>query len=605
MKTNLRLRNPTLLLLVVLFTFIQQEAHSQDLNKLSKKELISTLEYTTNRIPILQNEIDILKNKIDSISNLNKQLSNSRFELENKFNQLEKSNSFLIKKYEYKIDSIEKLINKRDSVQQENKLIDYSFHLEELFAPGGSTQLPNGYYYLALDKIVLRDRWVYDYEEKSSITNVPEILSVDSIKFNQVVPGQQVNKDFYPLVYRQFTSKSLSLNSNIIHIQNGLFASIININKPTYNYTFTLQKTNQNNDELKNNDGRPTYKLVFNGVEGNDYSSIQLKDKSTFKQVQWPIFFVGNEAYIALNYEQNELLGYLFSNSHRQPNNYNAKGGTNYYCFDKSGRTIVINENNLSNLHYSINTSDLVLSGSDLLISRNDRFCKDGSCKLYVPNLIFLYKVHKVNVANWKQPNYDSTIQNCIVGKQVWMNQDLRTLSYQNGDFIPRANNEREWDDFNRTRTGCFKVLGNGSFVYNYYAVKDTRGLLPDGYRFPTKEDAKQLMNYAKTLGNFSASALVTYPIYEEFELIGGGLGGVWRLPNFKTDFNAGPGGYSGINYETSGNCSFFWISNLNQLPDQNSWGYMSLGMCSQDLGGIEHLENPENFGFSVRPIRM
>jgi uncharacterized protein (TIGR02145 family) len=80
-----------------------------------------------------------------------------------------------------------------------------------------------------------------------------------------------------------------------------------------------------------------------------------------------------------------------------------------------------------------------------------------------------------------------------VIGNQVWMEENLRTTHYRNGDTIPDVADSTDWDelfsgawcDINNQYTNA-AVFGH---LYNWYALSDPRGLCPSGWRIPTDDD--------------------------------------------------------------------------------------------------------------------
>jgi hypothetical protein len=89
------------------------------------------------------------------------------------------------------------------------------------------------------------------------------------------------------------------------------------------------------------------------------------------------------------------------------------------------------------------------------------------------------------------------------IGNQVWMKQNLNVDEFRNGDPIPEAKSAEEWRnayEYNQP-AWCYynNDPSNGSKygkIYNYYAVSDTRGLAPKGWRIPRLEEWEELTNF-------------------------------------------------------------------------------------------------------------
>lgn len=82
------------------------------------------------------------------------------------------------------------------------------------------------------------------------------------------------------------------------------------------------------------------------------------------------------------------------------------------------------------------------------------------------------------------------------IGNQIWMASNLDVDVFANGDKIPQAASQAEWDLAGKDAKPAwawrgFKA-GNGAApgrVYNWYAVVDGRSLAPLGWHVPTREE--------------------------------------------------------------------------------------------------------------------
>ena len=87
------------------------------------------------------------------------------------------------------------------------------------------------------------------------------------------------------------------------------------------------------------------------------------------------------------------------------------------------------------------------------------------------------------------------------IGKQEWTNSNLKVTKFSNGDLIPLAQNDEEWDKLGKERQPACAYFAydskNGEklgLLYNWYAVTDKRGLAPDGWVVPSTKDWKLLL---------------------------------------------------------------------------------------------------------------
>ena len=88
------------------------------------------------------------------------------------------------------------------------------------------------------------------------------------------------------------------------------------------------------------------------------------------------------------------------------------------------------------------------------------------------------------------------------IGTQTWMTENLNVSTFRNGDPIPQAKSNEEWDlaDENKQPAWCYyendpKNGNKYGKLYNWYAVNDPRGLAPAGWHIPTDAEWTTLEN--------------------------------------------------------------------------------------------------------------
>ncbi|NCC74284.1 MAG: hypothetical protein EOM06_12940 [Sphingobacteriia bacterium] len=185
------------------------------------------------------------------------------------------------------------------------------------------------------------------------------------------------------------------------------------------------------------------------------------------------------------------------------------------------------------------------------------------------------------------------------IGDQVWMVENLNVDKFRNGDPIPHAQTEEEWQQAgeNGQPAWCYydndpangKIYGK---LYNWYAVNDWRGLAPEGWRGPSDEDWEKLI---KLLGGE--------------EVAGGKLKATdttyWKSPNVgatnETGFKALPGGGrgSGGSFSHLGYYGGWWSS--SESSGSNAW----YRLLSYDRGGSGRSNYYyKTYGRSVRCLK-
>jgi uncharacterized protein (TIGR02145 family) len=179
-----------------------------------------------------------------------------------------------------------------------------------------------------------------------------------------------------------------------------------------------------------------------------------------------------------------------------------------------------------------------------------------------------------------------------IIGKQVWLLENLNVTHYRNGDAIPNVQDTAIWH--NQT-TGAYcnynNDISNGTtygHLYNWFAVSDSRNIAPLGCHVPTDADWTTLTTF---LGG---------------ELIAGGKlkeNGTshWQTPNTlatnEVGFTALPGGYLMVpaKFCEIGNFGDWWSA--SEATSGNAWARgMYYRGASVTNGSVNKI-----YGFSVR----
>lgn len=93
--------------------------------------------------------------------------------------------------------------------------------------------------------------------------------------------------------------------------------------------------------------------------------------------------------------------------------------------------------------------------------------------------------------------NYTYDVIN--IGDQCWFAENLRTTAYRNNTPIPTVTDADLWGDLTTGAKSSYDndisytTLQDAGYLYNWYAVDDSRGLCPSGWHVPTEEDWQTL----------------------------------------------------------------------------------------------------------------
>lgn len=191
------------------------------------------------------------------------------------------------------------------------------------------------------------------------------------------------------------------------------------------------------------------------------------------------------------------------------------------------------------------------------------------------------------------QLNYAQTV---TIGKQVWTTKNLNVDKFRNGDPIPQAKTDEEWEraSDNNQPAWCYhdNDTNNGEKygkLYNWYAVNDPRGLAPLGYHIPTDAEWSILTDYLGAEGATGGKMKATSG---------------WRAPNKEASNSSGFSGLPGScriyngTFTVSGKGGYWWSS--SEYYKFHAWN-LYLGY---DDGNVTRHYTNEGCGFSVRCLR-
>lgn len=189
----------------------------------------------------------------------------------------------------------------------------------------------------------------------------------------------------------------------------------------------------------------------------------------------------------------------------------------------------------------------------------------------------------------------DTTIQEVIIGNQVWMLENLDVEYFRNGDLIPQAKTAEEWENAgkNSEPAWCYydNDESNGSKygkLYNWNAVNDSRGLAPEGYRIPSNAELTELTD---NLGKENLAGIKMKGTNGWYESGNG---------NNSSGFSALPGGFRYINgsFSDIGKVGNWWSSSES---DSNNAVSRFLNYYNADV--FNYNSDKQN-GFSVRCLK-
>ncbi|MBN1387218.1 MAG: fibrobacter succinogenes major paralogous domain-containing protein [Bacteroidales bacterium] len=181
------------------------------------------------------------------------------------------------------------------------------------------------------------------------------------------------------------------------------------------------------------------------------------------------------------------------------------------------------------------------------------------------------------------------------IGTQVWMAENLRTTTYNDGTSIPQVTANNEWKNM---KTAAFCWYGNDAdsygntygALYNWYAV-NTDKLCPAGWHVPTHDEWTTLTDYI-------GGAVVAGGKLKESGTLH------WDSPNFgatnETGFTGLPGGS-----RQDGGFMFIGVSGSWWSATESNADWAIERGLNYNSGSVFWVSfNPKSNGYSVRCLK-
>lgn len=161
------------------------------------------------------------------------------------------------------------------------------------------------------------------------------------------------------------------------------------------------------------------------------------------------------------------------------------------------------------------------------------------------------------------------------IGKQVWMEKNLNVVCFRNGDSIPEARTQEEWDSAGKMGkpAWCYydNDIANGKKygkLYNWYAVNDPRGLAPAGWHVATFDEWDTLVCVVNpATGKERNTAAATLKSKNDWTEGGNGTNA--------SGFNGLPAGCRSDHFLTQGALANWWCTVDGKYGEHDyGWGW-------------------------------
>jgi uncharacterized protein (TIGR02145 family) len=156
----------------------------------------------------------------------------------------------------------------------------------------------------------------------------------------------------------------------------------------------------------------------------------------------------------------------------------------------------------------SANKTNLAAKDKELNVLKAELISKTDSLDLMRTELTKFKPAPKPVLTNYtvNQITQTGSFKSVKIGTQTWMIENLNVERFRNGDLIPQAKTNDEWERAGENKKPAWCYYDNDpkngakyGKLYNWYAVNDPRGLAPAGWHVPTDTEWTTLGDY---LGN-------------------------------------------------------------------------------------------------------
>jgi uncharacterized protein (TIGR02145 family) len=192
------------------------------------------------------------------------------------------------------------------------------------------------------------------------------------------------------------------------------------------------------------------------------------------------------------------------------------------------------------------------------------------------------------------------------IGTQIWSSKNLDVARYRNGDPIPQVTDASQWSNLT---TGAWCWYNNDSAtyaatygrLYNWYAVNDSRGLAPQGWRIPSEGDWNRLVKFIDPDSDTTCQGDCV-----QSRTAGRAMKSTtgWNVPNTGATNSSGFAGLPGGSRFDNG--EFFNVGSIGVWWSGGEFGIAFAWFRSlrNDDADVDRFANYKKGGLSVRVIR-
>ncbi len=216
-----------------------------------------------------------------------------------------------------------------------------------------------------------------------------------------------------------------------------------------------------------------------------------------------------------------------------------------------------------------------------------------------VTSFIFLFFTlcsFSINAQTVKDIN-GKVYNTCKIGMQEWVAENLNVNRFRNGDAIPQAKTDADWEIAGKAGKPVWCYYSNDTAngrkfgkLYNFYALTDPRGLAPKGWHSPTINDWAVLV---RTLGGVDVAGIKLKSITDWKQTIPG---------TNKSGFTAIPGGMRSATgpFKDINSIGQWWTTQGDVGSGVEIWSFVLNSFSVQ----VAYLKVTKETGLSVRCVK-
>jgi uncharacterized protein (TIGR02145 family) len=210
----------------------------------------------------------------------------------------------------------------------------------------------------------------------------------------------------------------------------------------------------------------------------------------------------------------------------------------------------------------------------------------------------------------------DTQFKTVKIGSQIWMAENLNVDRFRNGDPIPEAQTDEEWQRAGKSNQPAWCYYDNDPSngekygkLYNWYALNDSSMLIQKNWHVPSEKEWIELVEYIGVKNNVGVK-LKSTSMWENFEVLDKNFEPTGeKIPmnglNYY-NFNAYPCGYRNNDgcFFDIGKGTSWWSSDEFDKDTALSFSIDNEDDMGNIYGDYTLYENYKDRGFSIRCLK-